>query len=320
MKKTLLYSAFVLLLAAMACNKTDSAVAEGEAYIRFAPAAEGTRALVYQSNITGEQFKVYDFKDGEKYIDNQIKYGTAGWEYVDVQDYLWKNTNHKLFGYTAALGALPENKEISWTKVLTTSPANQVDVLYSETVNTTASDWKHTAGNTKDTPVKMNMKHLFAAVSMAVKNETGATITLASGPVPAIPNSSTAKIDYSGNAVDVSNTDPTVDASTPFVASAAVANVQLSNTDQLDILTQAVAAPQPYVIWEQTCPEMTIAIRYTKGDSDSVYETTATIPSIKWEAGKLYQYVLTIRNAGDILLNFTVKEWQDGGSETATFE
>lgn len=318
MKKTLVYSAIVLLLAAMACNKTDSTVSEGEGHILFAPAAEATRALVYQETLTGEQFRVYDFKDGAKYIDDQIKYGTTNtWEYVSGDDYLWKAGTHNLFGYTAALGALPDTKKLSYTKELTTAAANQYDLLYSTIVTTTADAWKHTTGNTKTTPVKLNMKHLFAAVEMVVKNGKGSTIKLNSVTVPSIPNSATATIDYSGTDVAVSIPAPTA-GTNPFVSAAAVADVDMTDGALLDILTQAVQTPAPYVIWPQTIPAMTIAVQYTQ--NGSTYNTTATIPSTTWEAGKLYTYTLLIANAEDILLTFTVKEWQDGGSETAEFE
>ena len=317
MKKALLYSASVLLLASVACNKTDSVIGDGDASIRFAPATESTRALVYASTLNAETFRVYDFKDGEKYLDNQIKYGTTGWVYVDEQDYLWKADEHKLFGYSTALGALPETKKITLAKVLTTSAANQADLLYSETVNVSADTWKHTSGNTKETPVTLNMKHLFAAVSMAVKNGKTDAIVLNTCTVPQIANSSTATIDYSGTAVAVSNTTPTA-GDTPFVAGATVADVNLTPNALLDILTQAVASPTAYVVWPQTIPAMTIAVTYTM--NDRVYETTATIPSVKWEAGKLYQYTLVIGNADDILLNFTVKDWEEGATENYEFE
>ena len=317
MKKSLVYSAIVLLLAAMACNKTDSTVSEGESHILFAPAAEATRALVYQDNLTSEQFRVYDFKDDVKYIDDQIKY-EEGWVYVSGDDYLWKAGTHKLFGYTTALGALPENKKLSYTKELTTALANQADLLYSGIVTTTADTWKHTTGNTKTTPVKLSMKHLFAAVEMAVKNGKGATIQINSVTVPSIPNSATATIDYSGTDVAVSIPTAPTAGTNPFVSAAAIGNVDLTDTAQLDILTQAVQAPAPYVVWPQTIPAMTIAVQYTQ--NGSTYNTTATIPSITWEAGKLYTYTLLIANVDDILLNFTVQDWVDGGSETAEFE
>ena len=319
MKKTLLYSACVLLLAALACNKTDSVIGEGDALIRFAPATEDTRALVYQANLNAETFHVYDFKDGEKYIDNTLKYGTEGWVYEDEEDYLWKNGSHKLFGYTKALGALPENKKLTESMVMTTSLAsgNQVDYLYSGIVNTTAYDWKHTTGNTKATPVTLHMKHLFTAVSMAVKNAKTDEIVLTSVTVPAIANSGTYTIDYSGEEVAVTTAAPTV-AETPFVSAAAAADVTLSAGAQLDLLTQAVANPIPYVVWPQSFPETTVTVTYTMNGNS--YEATATLPAATWEAGKLNTYLLSINNADDIMLTFTVKEWQDGGSTEYTFE
>lgn len=317
MKKALLYSASVLMLAAMACNKTDNVAIEGDGLIRFAPVAEDTRALVYQSTLSGETFWVYDFKDGEKYIDNQIKYGTDGWVYVDEVDYLWKNTSHKLFGYSKDFGPLPENQKISYSKVLTTSPATQVDMLYSATVNTTAEAWKHTAGNTKETPVKLNLKHLLSAVSIAVKNGKGSQIVLNTVTVPSISNSGSATVDYSGESVAITYTDPVV-GETPFVSGAALKDVPVSAGGLVDILTQALGNPTPYMVWPQTIPAMDIVVKYTK--DGSVYEATASIPPVKWDAGKLYNYTLIIGEADDILLNFTVKDWIDGGSEEKYFE
>lgn len=319
MKNTLLYSAIVLLLAAAACNKTDGVVREGDGFIRFAPAAEETRALVYQSTLNAETFRVYDFKDGEKYIDNKIKYGTTGWVYVDEEDYLWKATEHNLFGYSDGLGALPENKKVALEAVMTTSLAsgNQVDYLYSEIVNTTADAWKHTTGNTKDTPVKLNMKHLFTAVSMGVKNAKSSEIVLTSVTIPAIAGNGSATIDYSGSAVNVQYTGPTV-AETPFVSAAAAANAPLSAGGIFDLLTQSVATPTPYVVWPQTIPASTVTVNYTMNGNS--YVATAAIPSVKWEAGKLNTYLLSINNADDIMLTFTVKDWQEGATENYEFE
>lgn len=318
MKNSIISTAIILLSAVMACNKIDSVSNGSDGLISFAPAAENTRALIYNENLSSETFRVYDFLDEAKYIDNQIKYGTTGWEYVDNQDYLWKNGTHKLFGYTESLGALPSDNKVSYTKVLTTSAADQKDLLYSEIVNTTASAWKQTSGNTKETPVKLNMKHLFSAVSIAVKNGKTTELVLNSVTIPTIANSGTATIDYSGNAVSVNIPEPEVSESTPFVNAAAIANVNVSASGLVDILSQTVAVPTPFVVWPQTIPEMSISVEYTM--NGSVYETTATIPSVKWEAGKLYIYTLVIGEADDILLNFTVKEWQEGASENYEFE
>ena len=61
MKKTLIYSAFILLLASVACNKTDSAVSEEP--IRFAFATDAaTRSLVESDAMlrSTQAIKVYD--------------------------------------------------------------------------------------------------------------------------------------------------------------------------------------------------------------------------------------------------------------------
>ena len=323
MKKTLLYSATVLLLAAVACNKTDNVPAEGDGLIRFAPVAENTRALIYQDNLTSETFQVYDFKDDAKYIEDKIKYVNDSWKYVSEEDYLWKAGSHQLFGYSEAFGALPDSKQITFTKVLTTKPADQVDMLYSQIVNTTADAWKHTAGNTKETPVKLNLKHLFSAVRIAVTNGKTEQIRLNSVTIPTIPNSATATIDYRGSEVAVIIRPAPTAGTTPFVSAAAAANVDISPNGALDLLAQVPATGNPtyFMVWPQTIPDMAITVKYTQ--NGNIYEATATIPSIQWVAGKLYTYTLNIGNADDILLNFTVKDWIAGNGdegETQEFE
>ena len=74
MKKALTYSAMVLLLAAMACDKTDSFTRDSEG-IRLLPASVGTRALIEDAAALQTQtFQVYDYMGTTEYINNTIVY------------------------------------------------------------------------------------------------------------------------------------------------------------------------------------------------------------------------------------------------------
>lgn len=320
MKKTLFYSLAVLLLASAACNKTEVVVSD-DAMIRFAPANESTRAELIKDEaaLQAVTFQVYDFKDGAEYINNKIKYDTAtsSWAYVDEEDYLWKATEHKLFGYTSSLGLLASaDKTVTYVATLTTD-ANQTDLLYSDIVTVTADEWKHTAGNTKDTPVTLTMKHLFSAVSIYVVNNKTSEITLNSVNAPAnIASAGTALINYNGTDVAVSYED--LSSTVSFVTADPLANQNLPSQKTADVLKQAVAEPTTFVVWPQRFPGATITVKYSMGGRS--YESSVTLPEVAWERSKNYTYTLVIGDVDDILLDFTVKEWETGSAEEYVFE
>ncbi len=280
MKKTFIYSIIILLAACLAsCEKNEGPVGAAEGTITFAPSAVKTRALIEdEAALQAVTFQVYDYLDDAEYINNKVAYSDGAWAYTDEQTYLWKNGTHRLFGFSDGLGTLSEGK-VAVSKVLTDQ--TQDDLLYSEIVKTTAAEWKSAAGHTTETPVSLNMKHLLSAVAITVQNFSGNEVTLNSVSVtlnsvskPAIPNSGSATVDFSGDAVAVEYGDVSV--SGDFSTATALSGVTLAAaveaaeaTDdtpavdakdggKVDVIGQAVTTatdPAYYIVWPQTIEE-----------------------------------------------------------------
>lgn len=314
MKKAFTYSALVLLLAATACNKTES-VSLGEGGISFAPASVETRALIEDAaGLQAQTFQVYDLLDGASYINETISYADGAWNYASGDTYTWKNGAHKFFGYTSGAGELASNV-LTVSKTLTTADADQVDLLYSEIFSTTAADWKATAGNTVDTPVALHMKHLFSAVSITLKNCTDFEASVTKVTAPAIPNAGSATVSYAGNAADVTYTAPTVSGN--FVSATPISSATaLASQKSIDVLKMAVADAKGYqMVWPQTLAEgedaVTVTVSYTLNGT-TYTDKTVTLPADTWEAGKKYDYELQILPS-DIRLIFQVMPWDAKG-------
>ena len=288
MKKAFTYSALVLLLAATACDKTES-VSLGEGDIRFARTT--------------------------KYIDETISYNTttSTWDYASGVDYLWKAGTHKFYGFTQNAGTLSENV-LTVSKTLTTAEADQADLLYSEVFSTTAADWKADAAHNVDTPVALHMKHLFSAVSITLKNCTDYEASVTKVTAPAIPNVGSATVSYAGDKVDVEYTAPTVSGN--FVSATPISSATaLDSQKSIDVLKMAVSDAKGYqMVWPQTLPDgenaVTVTVSYTLNGT-TYTDKTVTLPADTWVAGQKYDYELQILPS-DIRLVFVVQPWDAG--------
>ena len=337
MKKTFIYSIIILLAACLAsCEKNEGPVGAAEGTITFAPSAVKTRALIEdEAALQAVTFKVYDYLDDAEYINNKVAYSDGAWAYTDEQTYLWKNGTHRLFGFSDGLGTLSEGK-VAVSKVLTDQ--TQDDLLYSEIVKTTAAEWKSAAGHTTETPVSLNMKHLLSAVAITVQNFSGNEVTLNSVSKPAIPNSGSATVDFSGDAVAVEYGEVSV--SGDFSTATALSGVTLAaaveaaeatgdtpaveakDGGKADVIAQAVTTdPAYYIVWPQTIEEgseIAVTVNYTmKGKT---YNKTVKIPAGTWSAGKKYNYTLQIFPT-DVRLIFKVMPWDSievGDIDTST--
>lgn len=325
MKKAFTYSALVLLLAATACDKTES-VSLGESGIRFAPASVETRALIEDAaGLQAQAFQVYDFMGTTKYIDETISYNTttSTWDYASGVDYLWKAGTHKFFGFTQNAGTLSANV-LTVSKTLTTAEADQTDLLYSEVFSTKAADWKADAAHTVDTPVALHMKHLFSAVSITLKNCTDYEASVTKVTAPAIPNEGSVTVSYAGNAADVTYTTPTVSTSSSFVSATPInAATALASQKSIDVLKMAAADAKAYqLVWPQALAKdaVTVTVSYTLNGTTYTDKTVA-LPADTWVAGKKYDYELQILPS-DIQLIFQVMPWDakdvDINSETGS--
>lgn len=324
MKKTLIYSAFILLLASVACNKTDHVVS-GDGNIRFAPATTETRALIEDAtDLQAQTFQVYDFMGTTKYIDETISYADGAWNYASGSSYAWKDGSHKLFGYTSGAGTFADNA-LTVSKTLTAAADDQVDILYSNVVSTTAEAWKATEGTTVSTPVALHMKHLFAAVSIMVKNASENAVTLNKADVK-IPNKGSATVTFGDETTVSYGEEVTEDGAfitaTQFTGAIAAAT-STTEGGMVDVLTQQTVTTDPIyqVVWPQTFAEgselevtVNYTMTYTKEDGTSASDTKNAkikLPATTWEAGKKYTYILNIYPT-DTKLDFVVQDWTPG--------
>ena len=313
MKKAFTYSALVLLLAATACNKTES-VSLGEGGIRFAPASVETRALIEDAaGLQAQTFQVYDLLDGASYIDDVIAYADGAWNYASENTYSWKAGAHKFYGFTQNAGTLSANV-LTVSKTLTTAEADQTDLLYSEVFSTTAADWKADAAHTVDTPVALHMKHLFSAVSITLKNCTDFEASVTKVTAPAIPNAGSATVSFADNAADVTYTTPTVSTSSSFVSATPISTATtLASQKSIDVLKMAAADAKAYqLVWPQALAEdaVTVTVSYTL-NGKTYTDKTVALPADTWVAGKKYDYELQILPS-DIRLVFVVQPWDSG--------
>ena len=310
MKKTIRYAAMILALGfAAACNKAEEGSAiDGQ--IRFAPESPATKAMVKDDTaLQAATFQVYDYLDGEKYIDESITYGSGTWNYGSGESYTWKNGTHKLFGYrTDGLTTSFADNKVSFTHTLTTADAAQVDFLYSEVKTMTAAQWKAT-NPAKDDPVPLKFKHLFSALAITIQNYTGADVSINSVTV-VMPNKAKAEVDYSGADPSVSIANLEADGNFASVTSA----VTMAKDAKFDVLKNAVltdntANGTTYMVWPQTfeAGDVKVVVNYTQGETTK--NSTVEFPAATWAAGTQYAYNLLIRPT-EIVLNFNVQPWE----------
>lgn len=305
MKKSLIYSAFILLLASAACNKNDSAVSEDP--IRFAFATDATRALVESDDALRrtQSIKVYDYTGTTPYyIDDSAIYG-AIWSFESGRTYTWRTGSHKFFAYTNAdaFSAPNASHEVSVSKVLTADPA-EVDLLYSDIVSKTKAAEAHITE-----AVVIPMNHLFAAVSVMVKNETTAAVTVNSITKPAFKNSGSATINFGGATTDIRY--GTISVSGDF-ATGTISNLELAAGAMADVLTAQPADDLVYaLIWPQAIAAeeaYKIDVEYVKDGKTFTSSVSLPAADVSWEAGYKYSYTLII-NPNEIKLDFTVTDW-----------
>lgn len=351
MKKVFIYSIIALLAGCVAsCNKNENTLQDGSS-IRFAFGAAETRALVN----TGEELQaaqtvqVYDFLDGTQYFGEPVEYVSTAWTFVSGKGYTWKTGENKFFAYTnnAAFGTLGTDQTVSVSKVLTTADADQEDILYSDIVTKTK-----VAGTAINDAVEIPMNHLFAAVSIALENVTDKTVTVTSVSKPAIPNSSSATVNFGGEETVVTYSTDGVAPSGDFVTADAISDgsIELAQNEMIDVLAMAKAtAKKFYVVWPQTLPgaeeaseageegegegegeevedtHLFITVNYTVPNEEGTVEAKTAkvrLPADTWVAGHKYSYVLRFLPT-KVQLIFKVMPWDEpegfnGGINTKT--
>ena len=316
MKKAFTYSAIVLLLAATACNKTDSDIS-GNGQIRFALTSPGTRALVKnETDLQAQTIKVFDFLDGTNYFDadETVSYASGAWKFDSGKGYTWKTGSHRFFAYTNGAGTLGTDNKVTVSKTLTTAAADQLDIVYSG-LNITKTKEEAAADNYK--AVSLNMDHLFAAVSINVMNCTDKNVFVAGISKVAIPNVGSATLDFTKPSTGADSTKVTYGAVTTdgdFVSATALTNgnVTLKPQKYYDVLQMDTTSTKAYqLVWPQTIAEnqLSVTVKYKYGAETEEKQATVMIPAGKWEAGNKYDITLQILPT-DIKLVFVVMMWE----------
>ena len=93
MKRLFQYTAIVIALSlAASCNLMEDVVSEnGSGLILFEPQSVETKALVDNTNVTGETFAVVDLLDGAIHLQDSIKYQNNSWVYQINDKYYWEH-------------------------------------------------------------------------------------------------------------------------------------------------------------------------------------------------------------------------------------
>ena len=340
MKKTLLYSSLILVLGAIACNKTDEIVPKSDALISITTGINtksfiGTQELL-QTNAT---LHIMDIVSGDTqaYIDNDITYDATAeaWVFAGAQSYTWKSGDHKFFGWLTKDGSLTvsptytaSSNTLSYSKALTTAAADQADFLYSDVI-------KRNPANAADrAAVDLQFSHLFSGISIALTNSLGKAITVKSVSLSGLKNSATASIVYAdptdanakGTTVAINN----LAASGSFISATALSNQSLAADGKIDVLNQAAlasdASAAAYMIWPQLMDGTAkVTVVYNTGETGAADKTKVVNLAIPdgenyktMVGGTRYNFDLQV-TSNDIELIFNVANW-DAKPTTITSE
>lgn len=342
MKKTLLYSSLILVLGAIACNKTDEIVPKSDALISITTGINtksfiGTQELL-QTNAT---LHIMDIVSGDTqaYIDNDITYDATAeaWMFAGAQSYTWKSGDHKFFGWLTKDGSLTvsptytaSSNTLSYSKALTTAAADQADFLYSDVI-------KRNPANAADrAAVDLQFSHLFSGIRISLTNSIGKQITVKSVSISGLKNSATGKITFGDptetNAKGTSVSIDNLAESGSFIPATAPAltNQALADGGKIDVLSQSVlgadATAAAYMIWPQLMDGTAkVTVVYNTGEEGAADKTRVVDLAIPdgnnfktMAAAYRYSFDLNIVS-NDIQLTFVVADW-DAKPTTITSE
>ena len=291
----------VLAVLSIACSKNEPAVNEydgGEYKIGFGKPS--TKGLEPDTNAP-LQISIYDLytSNGSEvvYIDDKLQKSTDAdanaWALVSGSDYAWKSGSHKFFGWVSTDESgtpVPSLNYSEKVKVLSigsaSAPVAAVDYRYAKdtTIAWPNDDMIETVGGKKTAkPVSLTVKHLTAALTYALVNNTGDEVAITSVAVSNIANTGSATVDYSGDAVDVTYT--------PGETKGSV----------------SLAADTFNCVWPQEVEGAKVAVEYTLNGDDVSAEID--IPDTEWEAGLYYTFTFEVINKA-LTLTFKVLPWE----------
>lgn len=345
MKKTILYSSLILVLGAIACNKTDEIVPKSDALISISTGID-TKSFIgdqdlLQSNAT---LHIMDFVGTEKYIDDNITYVAAttegeegAWDFVEGHSYTWKNGDHKFYGWLVKDGSLTvsptytqASHSLSYSKALTTAAADQADFLYSDVIKRNPS----AAGGKAAVPLQFS--HLFSGIRISLTNSLGKQITVKSVSISGLKNSATGNITFGDptetNAKGTSVSIDNLAESGSFISATALTNQALADGGKIDVLSQSVlgadadATAAAYMIWPQLMDGTAkVTVVYNTGEEGAADKTRVVDLAIPdgnnfktMAAAYRYSFDLKIVS-NDIQLTFVVADW-DAKQTTITSE
>lgn len=259
--------AYLIVLSVLCAWSCAREVAPGD-FDRKANIDFGARDLVTKDLIGNNEFhtqgtelKVVDllsgftgsidgssWTDGDAYIDETVVYNNALiWKYkTDGSAYPWTNNGtHRFFGWmtydkhsdmdaTALFGSGQPSRSgstLTFPEVQMTIDSPQFDALYSGLVTRDAAVDAHTT-------VPLELRHLFSALAITVRNNSENQISIRSITMPNLPNKAQASVDYSGTTATLTQSAAVV-GSAPFFTNHFQGSAVLANhsTDGL-ILNQ----------------------------------------------------------------------------------
>lgn len=345
--------ASAVILAAAGCSKAPVKDGHETDEITFCVSVPETKAMFTPVTFAqeGNRLKIYDFNDEEKYFDDLIgpdvdgnTYGYSGvWPFENAP-HAWTVDTHKFFGWLANDASstpddtsddLTPNKiwgdDFSFdetTRILTIpetvmdQDAPQFDFLYSNIIT------RDMVNSPDYSPVNLEFKHLFTAVSLGASNGTETDVTIQEFKIENIINKRAATIDFSGNAPVVTYQDFDQNTFTwanskPYVLGSekSVSNIfDGSNTQKFmmlwplksDQLHHPVIEVDPgddgNVDYEDYPKEYKMYIKYTFADDKMQMEKRMNFPKIDFEAGKKYHFDISFADK-TIELKTIVKDW-----------
>ena len=248
------------------------------------------------------QITVYDYltKSGEttesQYFTDIIQESTtadAPWAYTSGKSYSWKVGAHEFIGYVskdslnqAAPGISFANKVLTVAANTPLPGENNFDYRYSKD---TVVNWTRAL---EDTPVELKMKHLSAALTYSLVNNTDDdSYAITSVSVGNIATSAGATVTYGGENGEV------------------VAYSLNSTKGSVDLIADARTC-----VWPQTLSGATLTVSYTVTENGETVTKTGTMPipddewENGWEAGMVYNFVIEVVNK-NLTLTFKVLPW-----------
>ena len=353
MRRIYLYSLLVLL-ALVSCKK-EKGLAGGSISL-IAEEGPTTKGLLSDATLktSGNRIQVVDvlsdftgsasWMSGNKYIEEEIVYsGSRIWGYNSGRIYPWTTDGtHQFFGWlsfdtslrsgsglTADAFFFPNNdgtviSGFSSVERTLTLPAREIntespqyDFLYGNTIN-------YVMPRSSTDPVPLMLQHLFSAISILLRNESGDQIIINSVTVEGLKNKKSAVVTFVGSPV----TSVVGGASGEFVnntlfSALPVATRTLDDGDSYDLLARVEDPDTPgyRIIWPQSASDLApadpedfstypITVQFAYASEPAVYHTVhlrfpegATL-----DAGTRYVFTL-IFTQKHVRIASTVNPW-----------